>query len=114
MAAYMDKPEIVQLLLDKGADPNARDAAGNTALMGAVFKGHAGLTEMLLKAGSGIDLVNGQGDSALMFAVRYDKPKLARMLVDAGASPDLKSGDGKSPREVAKAGGNESILECFD
>ena len=38
LATYSGSTEAVELLLRRGADPNSRDAAGNSVLMGAAFK----------------------------------------------------------------------------
>src|ERR1039457_3059798 len=43
--------EVVQLLLDRGADVNARDRDGKTALHGASRFGHREVVELLLEKG---------------------------------------------------------------
>ena len=48
-AANMGYDQIVELLLEKGADVNATDCHGNTALMHAAENGHLKIVELLLK-----------------------------------------------------------------
>jgi ankyrin repeat protein len=47
MAALFDRREIVDLLLQSGADRNARDAAGNSAASVAEMQGNESLSAFL-------------------------------------------------------------------
>ena len=64
-AAYQGFPEIVKLLLDRGAVPDAKDDSGRTPLMQAAWNGHAEVAELLLDRGAGIDAQDGQGVTGL-------------------------------------------------
>lgn len=46
-ASYNGHAKVVELLLDKGADPSVQDKNGNTALMWAERQGHAEIVEIL-------------------------------------------------------------------
>jgi ankyrin repeat protein len=50
IAAASNRPEVVQLLLDKGVDIEAKNADGKTAAMLAAENGHTGIVELLKKA----------------------------------------------------------------
>ena len=57
-AAARNRPRIVQLLLELGADPNASDATGATALTTASQEGAgAGIVSALLAAGASLDFL---------------------------------------------------------
>lgn len=56
MAATSTCPELVQLLLDGGADPNTQARDGWTALMMTVRDGEYENTRMLLEAGANLFL----------------------------------------------------------
>ena len=78
-AAGEGGPEVVQLLLRKGADPNARnivpnsgDSAGDTALMYAVQGDFIEAVQLLLAAGADVKAVNESGQTVLMKAARFD------------------------------------------
>ena len=67
-AASHDHAPIVRLLLEAGAEVDARDYLGSTAIMGAVSSGHAQVVQLLLDAGAQKDLHDGDGRTALMLA----------------------------------------------
>ena len=55
-AARIGKVDAVKLLLDRGANVNAKDAVhGQTALMWAVLENHADVVELLLARGADIN-----------------------------------------------------------
>lgn len=58
----------MEVQLRNGANPDARDAQGRTALMLAAMAGHASICRMLLAAGADPLLLNDQGFDALSHA----------------------------------------------
>lgn len=57
--------EIARLLLERGADPNARDDTGMTALAKAVFHSRRDLVELLLEKGADPRATMPDGSTAL-------------------------------------------------
>ena len=51
-AAQEGHVEIVKILLERGANPNAEDDAGRTPLHDAAFKGHVEIVKLLLERGA--------------------------------------------------------------
>jgi ankyrin repeat protein len=87
--------EVVRLLLDAGADPNAYYVNGEwlqVALYGAAgIAGAPELTRMLLDAGGDPnDQREGlQGNEVLYHACELPDPTCARLVIEAGADPDI-------------------------
>jgi len=69
--------------LDKGVSANARDAAGNTALMQACVYGNLQSVRLLLERGAEVNATNAAGATPLMRAV-HDFEK-TRELIQRGA-----------------------------
>ncbi|CAK7226527.1 hypothetical protein SBRCBS47491_006261 [Sporothrix bragantina] len=95
--------DIVQVLLDHGADPNLYAQANRTPLMQAIVRGDMAVVRLLLDLGADPNLFNPDyrdGETALTLAAthggpkenRYDKDKgsveLTKLLLDHGAKPD--------------------------
>ena len=65
IAALMGHTEVVALLLEHGADVNARSRDGGTALHTAAFLGRAETVKLLLEKGADTTLRNNTGSTAI-------------------------------------------------
>ena len=74
--------EMVEYMLEKGADPNLRDKDESTPLMEAVPNGHTEIVEMLLKAGADPDIENRHGESPLSVAEHRAKKHGHQKIVE--------------------------------
>ncbi len=90
-------PDVVQALLEAGADANAADSEGRTVLMRACKHGQAEVVELLLKAEADVNtgnypnsagiMTSGElGWTALMFAASGGHTDIACLLLDADAN----------------------------
>jgi ankyrin repeat protein len=61
---------LTKLLLERGADVNAADDNGNTALMNACRNRDTGMVKLLLSYHAREDVKDGNGDSPLEHAKR--------------------------------------------
>ena len=84
-AASLGYSEIVRLLLANGADVNARDAGGGTALIWACNDGHIDCTRLLLAAGADPGLRNNGGYTAYGRIMARNE-ELMRLLEEHGGS----------------------------
>lgn len=88
LAAYDDRPQALAYLLSVGADACAADRHGNTALMGAIFKGERDIARTLMATRCPIDQTNNAGETALSFAALFGRLDLLPELVARGANPN--------------------------
>ncbi len=89
-AVWHNQPGIALLLLEAGADPNARHDRGETPLMLAVNGGHANLVSALIRKGADVNATLG-GATALRHGPYADgqlkaiPPEIERLLREGGA-----------------------------
>jgi len=77
--------QIVLALLGQGADVDARDRYGNTALMLAAHAGQREVVETLIAHRADLNITAKFGLSALMLALVAGHAEIAHLLAKAGA-----------------------------
>jgi uncharacterized protein len=77
----MERLALIELLLSHGADPNAADNHGMTALMWVTSRGDQHAIKQLLEAGADSTLVNNEGHCAWDYAKRKYDTDLMRDLL---------------------------------
>ena len=89
MAALSGDINLVQLLLNHGADPakGARWKDGDTALHKAASGGHVDVIELLIEAGVNPNIRNTNRETPLHHAAVFARPESVRSLLSLGADP---------------------------
>ncbi len=130
-AVVEGETEIVAALLAAGADVHAEDAQGNivtlhrirsgmgpridpkngaSALVLAVWEGHADTVDALLTAGVDVNAVAEGGEPALMWAARQGHANIASALLDFGANPNAANSAGQTALALATARGHSDVV----
>ena len=111
-ATKATNPAEVRALLDAGADVNAADGAGYTALMFAVDEPEA--VKLLLAHGANVNAMNENHTTALIEACRQHGDKVSvRLLIEAGANVNL-GRQGNRALSWARAGERKEIVQMLD
>ena len=71
---------IVEILISNGADINARDNNGKTALSYAVENGYTEIAELLIAKGADVNARDGNGRTPLWYAQEKSYNKIAELL----------------------------------
>ena len=105
----------VRLLLKQGADVNAAQGDGMTALHWAASHGDVDEARMLISAGARLDAVTRNGNyTPLHLAAKGGNVAAVRTLLDAGASASAKTSSGGAlPLHLAAAQGNPDVLAAL-
>jgi ankyrin repeat protein len=106
-AARVGDAAAVKALLKGGADVNAAQGDGMTALHWAAQKGDAELVGMLLSAGANVRATTRLGGyTALHLASQAGHARVVAALLTSGAPADLKTVTGASPLMLAARSGS--------
>ena len=94
--------ELVKELLEQGAEINARDKYGWTALHFASLYGHLEIVKELHEAGAEIEAkTNNNGMTALHYASRNGHLEIVKYLVEKGADIEAKTNYNKTSLHLA-------------
>ncbi|MET3290561.1 ankyrin repeat domain-containing protein [Brevibacillus fluminis] len=88
-AAKNGETSVVKDLLERGADINARDAAGRTPVLLAAHGSHIETIHFLIEAGADVNLRDDRNDNPLLHAAAAGKLAIVKLLLDAGADTRL-------------------------
>ncbi|KAJ1551724.1 Serine/threonine-protein kinase plk1, partial [Nowakowskiella sp. JEL0078] len=89
LAAYLGKEGMCKLLLDAGADPNAKDKNGATALMYGARDGHVEVVESLIERGADTKIVDLYGWSSSQYGQNY--PDIVKIFENEIKKTDQKT-----------------------
>ena len=96
---------VVKVLVGNGADINAKDKSGVTALARAAGLGHVNIVQFLLERGADPNLQDQDGRNALLYALDSNRTdrlvKVVPLLLSAGIHIDTKDGKGRSAADIA-------------
>jgi ankyrin repeat protein len=117
-AARVGAAETLRRLAEEGADLDARDPHGQTALMLAAVRGHLAAARWLVSSGAALDVTAKYGLSAVMLATLSGHAEIVRVLVAAGADLSLRGSGapgfaGKRALELAADRGDGAIVELL-
>uniref|UniRef100_A0A8D8YWX2 Ankyrin-1 n=1 Tax=Cacopsylla melanoneura TaxID=428564 RepID=A0A8D8YWX2_9HEMI len=124
-----ESKEIVQLLLDQGADPNYTDRMGNTALHCFVsndrnplstecnIKAREEIVKLLLEKGASINAQNTMENTPLHVicdsGMRRTNETIGRILLNSGACVEIQNVAGSTPLHVAVSSFNTVMINLL-
>jgi ankyrin repeat protein len=87
LAAWLDQPAILSLLLQNGGDPNIGASwKGNAVpLHVASRNAHIEIVRRLIEAGAKVNVKDDGGDTPLLLAARSGSAEVVQLLIEAGA-----------------------------
>lgn len=109
-AAWVGDLPIVEYLIAKGANVNARDSESKaTVLWSAVSNGHTEIVKALIAAKADVALRDKYGASVITTAAAAGNQEIAGLLLDAGANVG-DAGSGLTPLAYPVSSGNVEMI----
>src|SRR2546427_4281858 len=105
-AAEQRNSALIRTLLDAGADVNAAQADGMTALHWAVYNDDADTARLLMRSGANVNAANRYGVPPLSLACTNGNADLVKFLLDAGADANASLQGGETVLMTAARSGN--------
>lgn len=106
--------ELVDVLLEAGADVNVLGPGQTTALMYATYMGNAEVARALVSAGASLSATDVNGHTAAHWAARSGQLEIVRMLKMAGADFGARDRVHDTPRDLAKRNRREDVLKWLE
>ena len=125
-ALFNQNPEVIKTLIDEGADVNAKNKSGSTALMQvALFNQNPEVIKTLIDEGADVNAKNKDGSTALMLANLNQDPEVIKTLINEGTDVNAKNKSGgtalmfaalhqKNPdavKALLKAGADANVID---
>ena len=115
LAAKYAKTEVVQFLLECGADLNIKTSEGFTPLLLAAARSHTNVVQMLIDHGSDFKSdINIRGgrfeDSLLHLGARCAQENFLEFLIKSGLDINVKNNTGSTPLHTAAENGHFEIV----
>ena len=101
-------------LLRRGADKDALDDDGISALMVAAYACSTDVAKLLVEGGADMEATDVGGYTALMHAAQSGSTAVAKLLVQSGADMEAKAADGATAAVIARDAKEPNIFALLD
>lgn len=111
LATREEQPKVVaELLKQRGIKLDARNSAGDSALMLASLRGFTGIAQQLLEAGATFD---HPGWNPLLYAAFEGRLAVVNLLLEKGANPNVLAPNQSTPLMFAARNGHEDVVRAL-
>lgn len=112
-AAHFGHGEVTKVLLENGANVDAKNVEGNTPLFAAVHQQNAEVTVILIRKGADVNAKNEYGYAPIRAASRNGNAEILKILIEGGADVNVKDNQGSTPLHVAVDEGDAETIKIL-
>ena len=112
-AVVKGQTDLVKVLLEHGAEVNARSSQGATPLDDAALKGRVEVARLLLQHGADVKARNSYGGTPLHDAALGGHADVVELLLENGAAIDARDDSGATPLYQAAAWGRLEVVDLL-
>jgi ankyrin repeat protein len=115
MAAYDGYTEMAKLLIEKGAEVNAKGGADMdmTPLIFAASQDRTDMVKLLIEKGANVNLKTQYGWTPLFFAVTRGRTDIVKLLIDKRAEVNVQLPTGETALSEAEKTGKSDIVKLL-
>lgn len=116
IAARANKPEIVEILIEYGANVDSRDGRSRaTALHATTDSQSYEAAKLLLEKGADPDIQNNVGRTPIYVAIAFKNAKMVALFVNAGCDlTTIRDYDHQSPLDYARKEGGPEVMAIIE
>lgn len=111
LAVQNQSESVVEVLLNKGANPNSLNEYQLSPLMKAAQKNNTKIIQLLLDFNANIEERNVEGKTPLWLAAKSNSTEAAKLLIDSGAKVRIENDEFIAPIGLAVANGNIEMIK---
>ena len=111
--SYTSSLNVLRLLLDAGANPNAVKNLGQPVLLKSIQQADVEIIKALLNAGADINARDPDGKTALIIAIEWKHLDIIEALLNAGADIHAEDANRRTALDIATEGQYEPAVELI-
>ncbi|XP_071481796.1 uncharacterized protein [Diadema antillarum] len=105
--------DVMEILLNAGADPDSQTFKGHTPVMQACWAGHLECVKLLHTKGAELGETDNDGCTPIHFATVSKQLNIVKYLLDSGVDVNAAQCEGYTALHFAADGGDEDIIETL-
>lgn len=112
-AAYMNRPDVANLLVARGADVNQPTKRHTLPLHAAAQRGSLEISTLLVLNGALVDVTDPEGRTPLHLAAYGRHAEIVKLLLSKGSNPKIRDTGGSTALHQAARSGSVAAVEML-